>query len=69
VRRDGTWVADKGASRDGAIVGAENFDRLVRHIYKVLLTRGLIGCGLYSVDPHTNEFLHNLIPEQNVASV
>jgi hypothetical protein len=44
----------------GVILGAdlvENFDELVRHVYKVLLTRSLIGCGLYSVDPEPKRFL------------
>ena len=61
VWRDGQWASNKGASRDGAVLAAENFDELVRHVYKVLLTRGLLGCGLFSVDRRTNEFLGSVV--------
>lgn len=33
------------------INNAGDFDRLARNVYKVLLTRGLRGCVIYSVDP------------------
>ena len=62
VWREGQWLADNRASRDTAISGAEHFDQLVRNIYKVLMTRGLIGCGLFSVDSRTNEFLRSIAP-------
>jgi len=39
------------------------FDRLVRHVYKVLLTRGMVGTVLYSADPQTQEVLRELIPD------
>ena len=39
------------------------FDRLVRHVYKVLLTRGMVGTVLYSTDPQTQEVLRQLIPD------
>ena len=32
------------------INNAGDFDRLARNVYKVLLTRGLRGCVIYSVD-------------------
>ncbi|WP_433391042.1 DNA/RNA helicase domain-containing protein [Micromonospora sp. KLBMP9576] len=41
---------------------AKNADRLVRNAYKVLLTRGLHGTLLYSVDPETQASLSRLIP-------
>jgi DUF2075 family protein len=50
-----------GASRDAAIMSAEHFDELVRNVYKVLMTRGLIGCGLFAVDRRTNEFLQSVV--------
>ncbi len=61
IWRDGAWVANKKASRDGAVMSAENFEELVGNVYKVLLTRGLIGCGLFSVDRRTNEFLASVV--------
>ena len=39
---------------------ADNFDDLVRSTYKVLLTRGLLSCILYSVDPETRHMLAGL---------
>jgi uncharacterized protein len=39
---------------------APNFDVLVRNVYKVLLTRGLIGCYIYSTDPGTRALLVKL---------
>lgn len=61
VWRDNAWVANPKASRDAAIIAADNFDNLVRNVYKVLLTRGMRGAGVFSVDRRTNEFLRTLI--------
>lgn len=60
VWRDGHWVADRSASRDPDIRNTEDFDRLVRNVYKVLLTRGLNGCVIYSVDAETQQMLAGL---------
>lgn len=58
VIRDGRWVAQMGKSRDSAVKRDEaRFDELVRNTYKVLLTRGMHGVCLHSVDETTNEFL------------
>ncbi|MFG3696356.1 DNA/RNA helicase domain-containing protein [Micromonospora sp. NPDC047620] len=61
VTRAGELRDSKLVSRDGRIK-AKNPDRLIRNAYKVLLTRGLFGTLLYSVDPETQEFLSRLIP-------
>ena len=37
------------------------FDALVRNVYKVLLTRGMIGTSIYSPDPETREALTRLV--------
>ena len=37
------------------------FDRLVRHVYEVLLTRGMIGTLIYSEDEETREMLGGAI--------
>ncbi len=37
------------------------YDRHIRNIYKVLLTRGMAGTVIYAVDPQTREFLAELI--------
>jgi hypothetical protein len=60
VWRDGRWVTDPSASRDPDIRKTGDFDRLVRNVYKVLLTRGLRGCVIYSVDPATQQMLAGL---------
>ncbi len=47
--------------RDSRRVSDGDFDRLVRHVYKVLLTRGMVGTVIYSVDPETRHFLRTLV--------
>jgi hypothetical protein len=60
VWRDGRWEPNAGASRDSSVRKAENFGLLIRNTYKVLLTRGLQGCIIYSVDPQTRQMLASL---------
>lgn len=62
----GGWVAQREGSKDPAFrsraaVSGEEFDRLVRHVYKVLLTRGLKGTVLYSTDAETRAMLRGLV--------
>lgn len=63
VWRDGQFRADVSASRDGAFKGrgAASFDTFVRNVYKVLLTRGMMGTVLYSTDEQTRRMLKGLI--------
>jgi hypothetical protein len=66
VWRDGRFVTVRSANRDPdfrnrKIVGDEQFDRLVRNVYKVLLTRGMRGTVLYSPDPETRVALRSLV--------
>jgi len=37
-------------------------DQLIRNTYRALMTRGLKGCYLYSVDDETNDYLRSQIP-------
>ncbi len=64
VYRNGSWVADRTASRDSALSRAEavDFGTYVRNIYKVLLTRGMVGTVVTSTDAETREYLRSLIP-------
>lgn len=66
VYRDGHLITDRTASKDPALmkksVTDAQADRLIRNTYKVLLTRGMIGTALYSVDPKTQDFLAALLP-------
>ena len=60
VWRDDHWETRPAASRDRDIKRARNSDELIRNVYKVLLTRGLHGCIVYSVDPETRHMLAGL---------
>ncbi|HTS97710.1 MAG TPA: DUF2075 domain-containing protein [Streptosporangiaceae bacterium] len=65
VWRGDRWVAVRSANKDPdfrSLVRAsdEQFDRLVRNVYKVLLTRGMIGTVIYSDDPETRVMLRSL---------
>jgi uncharacterized protein len=61
--RDGHMVSDVGATRDPAFQGkgAAEFDAHVRNIYKVLLTRGMVGTVLYATDAETRALLRDLV--------
>ncbi|MBF4997804.1 DUF2075 domain-containing protein [Nocardia sp. BSTN01] len=68
VVRDGHLTTVRDATKDKALkgtktkpVGDETFDTLVRNIYKVLLTRGMRGVVIHSVDPDTQAFLKSLV--------
>lgn len=65
LARGGRMVTNREGSKDRDLtkstVTDEQFDRLVRNTYKVLLTRGLAGVVLYAVDAETQEFLAELV--------
>ncbi|MBE3011976.1 DUF2075 domain-containing protein [Microbispora sp. NEAU-D428] len=65
VCRDGRLITVRAASKDPALlkksVTDEQADRLIRNTYKVLLTRGMIGTAVYSVDAKTQDFLATLL--------
>ena len=63
VWRGGQFTSDVSASRDSAFKGrgAASFDTFVRNVYKVLLTRGMMGTVLYSTDEQTRRMLKGLI--------
>jgi len=68
VWRGGRFTKVRAANRDPDMrnktkVPEPQFDRLVRHVYKVLLTRGMVGTVLYSTDAQTQEVLRELIPD------
>ncbi|WP_327268007.1 DUF2075 domain-containing protein [Streptomyces sp. NBC_01218] len=70
VWRTNRWVVDRNASKDPAFTRSTpdaEVDRLIRHTYKVLLTRGMMGTMIYSTDPETREKLRSLVhPETGV---
>ncbi|WP_199444069.1 DUF2075 domain-containing protein [Umezawaea beigongshangensis] len=63
VWRGDRWASARAASKDTVVARAqpEDFHRLVRHTYKVLLTRGMKGTVLYSTDPETRAKLHEMV--------
>jgi uncharacterized protein len=66
VARDGRMVAVREANRDPAFrsrtsVTDNEFDVLVRQVYKVLLTRGMRGTVLYATDDKTRDLLGALV--------
>jgi uncharacterized protein len=67
VWRDRGWILVRDANKDPELrsltrISDHEFGRLIRNVYKVLLTRGMIGTILYSVDPQTNAMLRRLVP-------
>ena len=71
VWRKDRWVSQRSESRDPAFrsaktVSDEELDRLVRNVYKVLLTRGMIGTVLHSPDPETNRLLSQFMNQARV---
>lgn len=73
LREDG-WQAVRAANRDPDFrnrnaVSDEEFDGLVRNVYKVLLTRGLRGVLIYSTDAETRERLRDYSAEEGRTSV
>ena len=68
VWRSDHWETVRSANNDPDFrnpkrVSDEEFHRLVLNVYKVLLTRGMIGTLIYSVDPETQAFLSSLVPQ------
>ncbi len=66
VWRTDRWVSRRSENRDPDFrntkkVSDEEFDALVRNVYKVLLTRGMVGTFIYSTDLETRRFLRDLV--------
>jgi DUF2075 family protein len=68
VWRDRGWIAIRKASKDPdfrsrTTVTDLEFERLIRNVYKVLLTRGMIGTVICSPDEETRSMLRSLVPD------
>ena len=65
IARDGRTITVRDANRDPEFkkrsVTDLQYERHIRNIYKVLLTRGMAGTVIYAVDPQTREFLAELV--------
>lgn len=57
-----TWVGKPENSSDAAVKrDKENFVRYVKNAYRVLLTRGMIGCYVYFINKDTEGYFRSLI--------
>jgi uncharacterized protein len=66
VWRQGRFISVRSENKDpnfrnATAVPDRRFDLLVRHVYKVLLTRGMVGTAIYSTDAETREALQSLV--------
>lgn len=66
VWRDGRFISVRSANKDPdfrnqTAVPDRRFDLLVRNVYKVLLTRGMVGTVIYSADAETRDALQSLV--------
>ncbi len=69
VLREGGWAMVRSANKDPDFrnrtkVDDAQADRLIRNVYKVLLTRGMRGVAIHSVDAETNDRLAALAVPQ-----
>jgi hypothetical protein len=74
VWRDNGWVMVRSANKDPDFrnrTRVDDFqaDRLIRNVYKVLLTRGMRGVLIHSVDPQTNARLGALSINASVGAL
>lgn len=65
VWRNDHWEGQQNGSKDPAMRGVsqEQFEKLIKNTYKVLLTRGLVGTAIFSVDPETQALFRQLLPK------
>jgi hypothetical protein len=65
IARHGRTITVRDANKDPEFkkrsVTDLQYERHIRNIYKVLLTRGMAGTVIYAVDPQTREFLAELV--------
>jgi uncharacterized protein len=66
VWRGSGWSEVRSANKDPDFrnrtkITDLEFGRLIRNVYKVLLTRGMIGTLIYSTDDETRDFLSSLV--------
>jgi hypothetical protein len=73
VWRTDRWVTRREFNKDPDFrnrnrVDDREFDKLVRNVYKVLLTRGMIGTVITSVDAETQQMLESLVQDRALIS-
>jgi hypothetical protein len=73
VWRDDQWVVRREFNKDPDFrnrnrVPDSEFAKLVLNVYKVLLTRGIRGTVIFSVDPETQDHLRDLVRQRAAAA-
>ncbi len=70
VVRGGRFISVRDANLDKPLKAKKLFDdqfnELIRNVYKVLLTRAMRGVVIYSTDKETQQFLTDLVPTSPV---
>lgn len=70
VVRGGRFISVRDANLDKPLKAKKLFDdqfnELIRNVYKVLLTRAMRGVVIYSTDKETQQFLTDLVPRSPV---
>ncbi|MER6626438.1 DNA/RNA helicase domain-containing protein [Streptomyces sp. NPDC000931] len=64
VRRGDRWEAHPEHSHDRAMrgIGPDEYLELASNAYRVLMTRGMRSCRVYSTDAETQTFFSSLVP-------
>ena len=62
------WIGNRKFSKDSVVKKAPEteFVNLVKHTYRVLLTRGMKGCYVFFEDPKTRDFFLSQIKSETV---
>ncbi len=70
VWRGDRWVGDKKKSKDGGLKGATGDDvtRLLRHAYRVLLTRGMKKTMVLCLDEETRRHVIESVPRSDLVA-
>lgn len=59
ARADRTVFGHKKFARENPEIAAARFDRIVKNTYRTLMTRGMRGCYVYSVDAETRDYFRS----------
>lgn len=59
ARADRTVFGHKKFARENPEIAPKRFDRIVKNTYRTLMTRGMRGCYVYSVDAETREYFRS----------
>jgi len=62
AKTDQSLKGFKKAYKEDPELSLARAERLVRNTYRTLLTRGMLGTGIYCTDPQVAEFFQNRQP-------